>query len=148
GRERQQLGRTGSCAQPSCGGGTAGHRSRNDMSLPTRARCPCTALIASTWSACSSRQPWATASLMRATCSGDNSTGGGLCWRRNSAGGLVAGGDAGVLQLRAEGLLVLGDPGKGLGVAGVRLARALAELGLINEYEFMVQPRLAGHGPT
>jgi dihydrofolate reductase len=25
---------------------------------------------------------------------------------------------------------------------------ALAELGLIDEYEFMVQPRLAGHGPT
>jgi dihydrofolate reductase len=25
---------------------------------------------------------------------------------------------------------------------------ALAELGLIDEYEFVVQPRLAGHGPT
>jgi dihydrofolate reductase len=24
----------------------------------------------------------------------------------------------------------------------------LAELGLIDEYEFMVHPRLAGHGPT
>jgi dihydrofolate reductase len=24
----------------------------------------------------------------------------------------------------------------------------LAELGLIDEYEFVVQPRLAGHGPT
>jgi hypothetical protein len=27
-------------------------------------------------------------------------------------------------------------------------AVALAELGLIDEYEFVVQPRLAGHGPT
>jgi dihydrofolate reductase len=25
---------------------------------------------------------------------------------------------------------------------------ALAEMGLIDEYEFLVQPRLAGHGPT
>jgi dihydrofolate reductase len=25
---------------------------------------------------------------------------------------------------------------------------ALAELGLIDEYEFVVQPRLVGHGPT
>jgi dihydrofolate reductase len=37
---------------------------------------------------------------------------------------------------------------KGLFVAGVKLAQALAELGLIGEYEFMVQPRLAGHGLT
>ena len=40
------------------------------------------------------------------------------------------------------------EPGKGLLVAGVKLPLALAELGLIDEYEFMVQPRLAGHGPT
>ncbi|HUA58555.1 MAG TPA: dihydrofolate reductase family protein [Verrucomicrobiae bacterium] len=40
------------------------------------------------------------------------------------------------------------EPGKGLLVGGVRLPLALAELGLIDEYEFMVQPRLAGHGPT
>jgi len=33
-------------------------------------------------------------------------------------------------------------------VAGVKLALALTELGLIDEYEFLVQPRLAGHGPT
>jgi hypothetical protein len=33
-------------------------------------------------------------------------------------------------------------------VAGVKLPLALAELGLIDEYEFVVQPRLAGHGPT
>ena len=39
-------------------------------------------------------------------------------------------------------------PGKGLLVGGVKLPLALAELGLIDEYEFVVQPRLAGHGPT
>jgi dihydrofolate reductase len=33
-------------------------------------------------------------------------------------------------------------------VGGVKLPQALAELGLIDECEFMVQPRLAGHGPT
>ena len=38
--------------------------------------------------------------------------------------------------------------GKGLFVGGVKLPLALAELGLIDEYEFVVQPRLAGHGPT
>jgi len=36
----------------------------------------------------------------------------------------------------------------GVGVGGVTLPLALAELGLIDEYEFVVQPRLAGHGPT
>jgi dihydrofolate reductase len=40
------------------------------------------------------------------------------------------------------------EPGKGLLVGGVKLPLALAELGLIDEYEFMVHPRLAGHGPT
>ena len=39
-------------------------------------------------------------------------------------------------------------PGKGLGLGGVKLPLALAELGLIDEYEFVVHPRLAGHGPT
>jgi dihydrofolate reductase len=39
-------------------------------------------------------------------------------------------------------------PGKGLFVGGVKLPLALAELGLIDEYEFLVQPRIAGHGPT
>jgi dihydrofolate reductase len=38
--------------------------------------------------------------------------------------------------------------GKGLFLGGVKLPQALAELGLIDEYEFVVQPRLAGHGPT
>ncbi len=40
------------------------------------------------------------------------------------------------------------EPGNGLFVGGVKLPLALAELGLIDEYEFMVQPTLAGHGPT
>jgi dihydrofolate reductase len=40
------------------------------------------------------------------------------------------------------------EPGKGLFVGGVKLPLALAELGLIDEYEFVVQPRLVGHGPT
>ena len=40
------------------------------------------------------------------------------------------------------------ESGKGLFVGGVTLPLALAELGLIDEYEFVVQPRLAGHGPT
>jgi dihydrofolate reductase len=30
---------------------------------------------------------------------------------------------------------------------GVQLPLALTEMGLIDEYEFVVQPRLAGHGP-
>jgi len=41
-----------------------------------------------------------------------------------------------------------GKPGKGLLLGGVKLPLALAELGLIDEYEFLVHPRLAGHGPT
>jgi dihydrofolate reductase len=40
------------------------------------------------------------------------------------------------------------ESGQGLVVGGVKLPLALAELGLIDEYEFVVQPRLAGHGPT
>jgi dihydrofolate reductase len=39
-------------------------------------------------------------------------------------------------------------PGKGLFTGGVKLPLALAELGLIDEYEFVVQPRIVGHGPT
>ena len=39
-------------------------------------------------------------------------------------------------------------PGKAVSVGGVMLPRALAELGLIDEYEFVVHPRIAGHGPT
>ncbi len=40
------------------------------------------------------------------------------------------------------------EPGKGLFTGGVRLPQALAELGLIDEYEFVVHPGIAGHGPT
>lgn len=46
-----------------------------------------------------------------------------------------------VRQLKSE-------PGNGLYVGGVRLPLALADLGLIDEYEFIVHPHLAGHGPT
>ena len=40
------------------------------------------------------------------------------------------------------------QPGKGILTGGVQLPQALAELGLIDEYEFIVHPRIAGHGPT
>jgi dihydrofolate reductase len=40
------------------------------------------------------------------------------------------------------------ESGKGLLVGGMKLPLALAELGLIDEYEFVVHPRLVGHGPT
>ena len=40
------------------------------------------------------------------------------------------------------------QPGKGLLTGGLKLPLALAELGLIDEYEFVVHPRIAGHGPT
>ena len=40
------------------------------------------------------------------------------------------------------------EPGKGLFVGGVKLALALTQLGLIDEYELVVHPRLAGHGPA
>jgi dihydrofolate reductase len=46
-----------------------------------------------------------------------------------------------VLRLKQE-------PGDSLWVGGVTLPRALADLGLIDEYEFLVHPVLAGHGPT
>jgi dihydrofolate reductase len=36
---------------------------------------------------------------------------------------------------------------KWVSLGGVTLPLALAEMGLIDEYEFLVQPRLAGHGP-
>ena len=40
------------------------------------------------------------------------------------------------------------ESGKGLLLGGVKLPLALVEMGLIDEYEFVVHPRLAGHGPT
>lgn len=49
--------------------------------------------------------------------------------------------EATVRQLKSE-------PGNGLLTGGVTLPLALAELGLIDEYEFVVHPRIVGHGPT
>jgi dihydrofolate reductase len=46
-----------------------------------------------------------------------------------------------VQQLKSES-------GTGLFTGGMQLPLALAELGLIDEYELVVHPRLAGHGPT
>ena len=40
------------------------------------------------------------------------------------------------------------EPGDELFVGGVTLPLALADLGLIDEYEFVVHPVIAGHGPT
>ncbi len=39
------------------------------------------------------------------------------------------------------------QPGEGLSVGGVTLPLALADLGLIDEYTFVVHPLVAGHGP-
>jgi dihydrofolate reductase len=38
--------------------------------------------------------------------------------------------------------------GKVLLLGGVKLPLVLADVGLIDEYEFVVQPRLVGHGPA
>jgi dihydrofolate reductase len=46
-----------------------------------------------------------------------------------------------VQQLKAQ-------PGNGLLTGGLKLPQSLAELGLIDEYEFVVHPKLAGHGPA
>src|SRR6059058_2239760 len=64
-------------------------------------------------------------------------------WNAELVFGDLGRGDLGqaVEQLKRE-------PGKGLFAGGVKLPLALAELGLIDEYEFVVHPRLAGHGPT
>jgi dihydrofolate reductase len=40
------------------------------------------------------------------------------------------------------------EPGEGLFTGGLQLPLALAELGLIDEYEFVVHPSVVGHGPT
>jgi dihydrofolate reductase len=40
------------------------------------------------------------------------------------------------------------EPGTGLWVGGVTLPTALADLGLIDEFEFVVHPVVAGRGPT
>ncbi|MEO5921910.1 MAG: dihydrofolate reductase family protein [Pseudolysinimonas sp.] len=51
-------------------------------------------------------------------------------------------------DLEQEVLRLKKEPGEGLWVGGVTLPRALADLGLIDEYEFVVHPVLAGRGPT
>jgi dihydrofolate reductase len=51
-------------------------------------------------------------------------------------------------DLEKAGLHLKRESGKGLLVGGVTLPLALAELGLIDEYEFVVHPRVAGHGRT
>lgn len=40
------------------------------------------------------------------------------------------------------------EPGDGIVTGGVTLPMALAELGLIDEYEFVLHPRIAGRGPS
>ena len=40
------------------------------------------------------------------------------------------------------------QPGTGIFTGGVTLPQTLAELGLIDEYEIVVHPRVAGRGPT
>jgi dihydrofolate reductase len=67
-----------------------------------------------------------------------SSTLGGVDWNAELVHGDVG---PAVQRLKAE-------PGGGLWVGGVTLPLALADLGLIDEYEFVVQPVLAGHGPT
>lgn len=51
-------------------------------------------------------------------------------------------------DLRQAVLQLKRTSGAGLFVGGVKLPLALAELGLIDEYELVVHPRIAGHGPT
>jgi riboflavin biosynthesis pyrimidine reductase len=53
-----------------------------------------------------------------------------------------------VRDLEAAGQQPKREVGKGLFVGGVTLPLALAQLGLIDEYAFVVQPRIAGHRPT
>lgn len=48
--------------------------------------------------------------------------------------------EATVRRLKAE-------PGRGILTGGVTLPLTLAKLGLIDEYQFIVHPRIAGHGP-
>jgi dihydrofolate reductase len=59
-------------------------------------------------------------------------------WNAELVGGDLA---EAVRQLKRQ-------PGKGLFTGGVKLPMALAELDLIDEYEFVVQPTLVGYGPT
>jgi dihydrofolate reductase len=51
-------------------------------------------------------------------------------------------------DLKEAVLRIKRAPGRGLMTGGVQLPLALAALGLIDEYEFVVHPKLVGHGPT
>ncbi len=51
-------------------------------------------------------------------------------------------------QLEATVRRLKSEAGNGLFTGGVKLPLALAELDLIDEYEFVTHPRLAGYGPT
>jgi dihydrofolate reductase len=51
-------------------------------------------------------------------------------------------------DLREAVLKLKQEPGEGIYTGGVTLPLALTELGLIDEYEFIVQPRIVGHGPS
>jgi len=51
-------------------------------------------------------------------------------------------------NLREAVLRLKQESGQGILVGGVTLPLALAELGLIDEYELVVHPRIVGHGPT
>ena len=51
-------------------------------------------------------------------------------------------------DLRSEVERLKAQPGRGIFVGGLTLPRALAEWGLIDEYELIVHPRIVGHGPT
>ena len=52
------------------------------------------------------------------------------------------------VHAEAQSTCLKRESGKGLLVGGVKLPLALAELGLIDDYEFVVRPVLEGHGPT
>jgi hypothetical protein len=73
-----------------------------------------------------------------------------LAWRGTFVAYWVRSGGGGDLELGGE--LVGAGPVRAVvrwvGFSGVTLPLALAEMGLIDEYELVVQPRLAGHGPT
>ena len=75
----------------------------------------------------------------------------------NDAAKFVASSTLTAVDWNAE--LITGDPGagvaelkerspRGVALGGVQLAQSLTKLGLVDEYEFVVHPRLAGHGPT
>lgn len=50
-------------------------------------------------------------------------------------------------DLRTEIERLKADSTDGIAVGGVTLPAALAQLGLIDEYQFVIHPRVAGHGP-